>query len=77
MVLRQVGLMTVIGAPLGIAAALGLSKAAQSMMFEMQGTDPAVLVASVVTLTTVAMVAGFVPAMRASRVDPMQALRYD
>lgn len=77
MVLRQVGFMTLIGAPLGIGAALGLSKAAQSMMFEMQGTDPAVLIASVVTLTTVAMVAGIVPAMRASRVDPMQALRYD
>ncbi len=77
MVLRQVGFMTLIGAPLGIGAALGLSKAAQSMMFEMQGTDPAVVIASVITLTTVAMVAGIVPAMRASRVDPMQALRYD
>ena len=77
MVLRQVGFMTLIGAPIGIAAALGLSRAAQSMMFEMQGTDPIVLVASVLTLSTVAMIAGFVPAMRASRVDPMQALRYD
>jgi predicted permease len=77
MVLRQVGIMTAIGAPIGVAAALGLAKAAQSMLFEMQGTDPLVMAASVLTLTIVALGAGFVPALRASRTDPMQALRYE
>lgn len=77
MVLRQVGVMTAIGVPIGVAAALGLAKAAQSMMFEMSGTDPLVMAVSVLTLAFVAFVAGFVPAMRASRIDPMQALRYE
>jgi predicted permease len=77
MVLRQVGLMTAIGAPIGIAAAVGLARGAQSMLFDMQGTDPIVMALSVFTLSTVALAAGFVPAMRASRIDPMQALRYE
>jgi predicted permease len=77
MVLRQVGIMTLIGVPIGVAAALGLAKGAQSMMFEMQGTDPIVMSISIMTLTIVALGAGLVPAMRASRVDPMQALRYE
>jgi predicted permease len=77
MVLRQVGLMAAVGVPIGVAAALGLAKAAQSMLFDMQGTDPLVMAISVATLTAVALGAGLVPAMRASRVDPMQALRYE
>jgi len=77
MILRQVGMMAAIGVPIGVAAALGLAKAAQSMLFEMQGTDPLVMTASVATLGLVALGAGLVPALRASRVDPMQALRYE
>ena len=77
MVLRQVGMMTAIGAPIGVAVALGLARAAQSMLFDMQGTDPLVMVASVATLTLVALVAAMMPALRASRIDPMQALRYE
>lgn len=77
MVLRQVGMMALIGAPIGIAAAIGLARGARSMLFEMQGTDPVVMALSVLVLTIVALAAGFVPALRASRVDPMQALRYE
>lgn len=77
MVLRQVGIMAAIGVPIGIAAAIGLAKGAQSMLFEMQGTDPVVIASSVLVLTVVALSAGFVPAVRASRIDPMQALRYE
>jgi predicted permease len=77
MVLRQVGLMAAIGVPIGVGGAIGLAKGAQSMLFEMQGTDAAVMTTSIVTLSVVAVLAGLVPAMRASRVDPMQALRYE
>jgi len=77
MVLRQVGLMTLIGAPIGIAGAMGLARGARSILFELQGTDPVVMIGSIVTLTLVALGAGLVPALRASRVDPMQALRYE
>ncbi|HVZ48960.1 MAG TPA: ABC transporter permease [Gemmatimonadaceae bacterium] len=77
MVLRQVGVMALIGAPLGIATAIAIARGAKSMLFEMQGADPAVMAASVAVLTLVALAAGFIPALRASRVDPMQALRYE
>jgi predicted permease len=77
MVLRQVGLMTIVGGVVGLAAAVALARLAQSLLFQMQGSDPFVLVASVVALTLVALAAGFVPAHRASQVDPMRALRYE
>src|SRR5262245_6750798 len=77
MVLRQVGLMTIVGGVIGLVAAVWLGHLAQSLLFELQGWDPAVLVASVVTLTLVALGAGFIPAHRASQVDPMSALRYE
>jgi predicted permease len=77
MVLKQVGYMTAIGGALGLAAALALGKAAQSMLFELQGHDPAVLAAAVVALGLVAFGAGLIPAHRASQVDPIRALRYE
>jgi ABC-type antimicrobial peptide transport system permease subunit len=77
MVLRQVGLMTIVGGVIGLIAAVWLGHVAQSLLFELQGWDPAVLIASVVALTVVALAAGFIPAHRASQVDPMSALRYE
>jgi predicted permease len=77
MVLRQVGMMTVIGGVIGIAGAIALGRGAQSLLYELKGWDPVVIAASCVVLTFVALGAGLVPALRASRVDPMQALRYE
>ena len=77
MVLRQVAIMTLVGALVGLAGALGVGKGAQSMLFQMTGADPAVLALSAVALALVALCAGFIPAHRASRVDPMRALKYE
>jgi len=77
MVLRQVGRMTVIGGVIGIAGAIALGRGAQSLLYELKGWDPVVIATSCVVLSLVALGAGLVPALRASRVDPMQALRYE
>ena len=77
MVLGQVARMAVIGGVIGVAAAIGLGKAAKTLLFEMEGHDPAVIALSTLALALVAFGAGFVPAQRASRVQPMQALRYE
>jgi predicted permease len=77
MVLRQVGVMTAIGAVIGLAGAVGLGRGAESMLFELKGYDPLVFAAAAVLLVVVALGAGFMPALRASRIDPMQALRYE
>ena len=76
MVLGQVGRMTLAGGALGLVAALGLARAAQSMLYEVDGLPPAVVAAAVLALAAVALGAGFVPAHRAARVDPMAALRH-
>jgi ABC-type antimicrobial peptide transport system permease subunit len=77
MVLRQVGMMTLVGGIVGLAAAIGLGRLAQSLLYQMQGWDPLVLAAAGVSLALVALAAGFVPAHRAAQVDPMTALRYE
>ena len=77
MVMRQVGMMTAIGGAIGLAAAVGLGSLAQSLLFGLKGWDPIVLAVAGVSLTVVALAAGFIPALRASRVEPMSALRYE
>ena len=69
--------MTVIGAVIGVAGAFALGRGAQSLLFEMQGSDPLVFATATVLLTLVALGAGFLPAQKAARTDPMIALRYE
>lgn len=77
LVMRQVGAMTAVGTAVGVAAALGLGRAARSQLYQLEGHDPVVFVLSVVLLVSVALAAGFLPARRAAQIDPMQALRFD
>ncbi|HEY0872163.1 MAG TPA: ABC transporter permease [Vicinamibacterales bacterium] len=77
MILRQVGLMTIVGGVLGVLGALWLASLAETILFEMEGRDPVVFAAAVLTLAVVALAAGLIPAHRASKVDPMTALRYE
>jgi predicted permease len=77
LVMRQVGLMTAIGGTIGIAGAIALGRAAQSLLYELKGHDPLVFVLSTVLLVLVALGAGYMPALKASKTDPMQALRYE
>ena len=77
MVLGQVAIMTVIGGVIGLAGAIGLGRSAKSLLYQLQSHDPVVMVAASVLLAMVALFAGYLPARRASKVDPMQALRYE
>ncbi len=76
-VIRQVLILLGAGVVIGIPVALTASRLVSSMLFGVKGTDPWTVGAATVTLTAAGLVAGFVPAWRASRVDPMVALRYE
>ena len=75
MVLGQVGRMTLVGGIVGTLVALGLSRFARSLLYEIEGTNPIVVAGAILALSVVALGAGSVPAHRASRIDPMRALR--
>lgn len=77
MILRQVGIMTIIGGAIGLLAAAWIARTAEGILFQMQGRDPVVFTAATLTLAIVALAAGLIPAHRASKVDPMTALRYE
>lgn len=66
-----------IGLALGIPAAWAASHSLQSMLFGLKATDPSVMVVAVTLLVAAALVASFFPARRASRVDPLTALRHE
>ena len=77
MVMMQVAKMAIIGGVIGMALAIGIGRMAKSLLFEMEGYDPIVLAAATFALAVVTLGAGFIPALRASKVDPMNALRYE
>jgi putative ABC transport system permease protein len=76
MVLRHGSLMAVAGIGLGLAAALGLARLITSLLFQVSATDPPTFSIVPMLLIAVALVACYIPARRATRVDPLVALRY-
>jgi predicted permease len=77
LVLGRVGWMTLAGASVGVVAAIAIGNAAGSQLYELKGYDPTVLVSATGLLVLVALAAGLIPALRASRVNPLTALRQD
>lgn len=75
-VLGQIGRMTLTGGAIGLVAALGVERVLRSVLYEIESPPPVVIAAAVAGLAAVALAAGFVPAHRASRIDPMAALRH-
>ena len=75
MVLREVVAMAAVGLAIGLPAAFGASRLVQSFLFQMKPNDPLALTLAASTLLAAAVLAGYVPAWRASRVDPWTALR--
>ena len=76
MVVGQAMALAAAGIVLGLGAAYGLTRLLQSLLFEVKPNDPAVFVSVAGILAVVAFVASWLPAMRALRVDPVVALRY-
>jgi ABC-type antimicrobial peptide transport system permease subunit len=70
------GKMAAIGLGIGIVLALALSRTIGSLLYNVAGSDPLTLTAVVVTLAAVALLASYLPARRASRIAPTEALRY-
>jgi predicted permease len=77
MILREVLVTVFAGLAIGLPAALATSKYVGSFLYGMKPNDPPALTAAVATLVTAALLAGYAPARRASRVDPMAALRHE
>jgi len=77
MVVRQVAKMALIGLALGVVAVVPLGHAARSLLYGVEPYDPVALAAAAAVLVAVVFAAAYLPARRASRVDPMSVLRYE
>jgi len=77
MMLRQSSALAALGTALGLVLALALGRYIRAMLFGVTPTDPIALAAAVVTMMAVAVLAGWFPARKASRVDAMTALRHE
>jgi putative ABC transport system permease protein len=77
MVVRQGMTLSLIGVVVGASAAFGLARFMSSFLFGVKPWDPAVFIAVPVLLTLTALIAVVIPAARATRIDPMAALRYE
>jgi putative ABC transport system permease protein len=76
-VLGQGAKLTAMGALAGLAGAIVLTRYLRTLLYSVSPTDPAVLAAAVALLAIVAMLAVWLPARRATRVDPIEALRVE
>jgi predicted permease len=77
MILRETAILLVAGLVIGVPATLGCARFVESKLYGLKPADPLTLIAAIGILILVAVVAGYVPARRAARVDPLEALRYE
>jgi ABC-type antimicrobial peptide transport system permease subunit len=76
-VMREVLVLLAIGLAIGVPTAIGLGSYVSSQLYGIQPNDPWLAIGTVLVLTIVSAAAGLIPATRASRIDPILALRYE
>jgi predicted lysophospholipase L1 biosynthesis ABC-type transport system permease subunit len=77
LVMKEVLILLTLGLAIGVPSALALGRFVSTQLYEIKATDPWTAVASILLLASVAALAGWIPARRASRIDPILALRYE
>jgi len=77
MVLREGPVLTVVGLAVGLLLGLGVAKVSASLLYGISPVDPVSIAATVAMLAAASLLAGYLPARRAARIDPMEALRYE
>jgi predicted permease len=77
LVMKEVMLLAGIGVVIGLSASYGLTRFAQAQLYGIQANDGSTIALATIGIATVALLSGYVPARRATRVDPMRALRWE
>ena len=77
LVLKEALRLTALGVGLGLAGAWATTRVLRSLLFEVKSTDPATFICLSLLLALIALVASYIPAGRATKVDPLEALRYE
>jgi ABC-type antimicrobial peptide transport system permease subunit len=77
LVMQEVLILAGAGLTVGIAATLALGRLLESQLFEIKAADPMVIACAMAVALLVSILAGYIPARRATRIDPMRALRWE
>jgi predicted permease len=77
LVLREVGILAILGVVGGLILSFSATQAIQSQLFDVKGIDPLILTSTILVLCLVSLLAGAIPAMRAARIQPLVALRHE
>ena len=77
MILRQELLQTIIGSIVGLLLGLGVARISVNLLYGISPVDPLSIIVTLALIGAASLLAGYIPARRAAKIDPMEALRYE